>query len=91
MNASRIQSSSETDWDRIDALTDDMIDISDTPPLTAEQLKHARLRLPRKLEPVTLKIDAEVLAWFKAQGADFEQRLNAALRIYVEAHKTYTH
>jgi uncharacterized protein (DUF4415 family) len=26
-----------------------------------------------------------VLAWFKAQGAEFQQRVNAALKIYAEA------
>jgi len=38
-----------------------------------------------------LHIDPEVLAWFKAQGEAYEDRVNAALRIYAEAHQVYVH
>ena len=37
-----------------------------------------------------LHVDPEILVWFQAQGDHWEQRLNAALRIYMEAHKTYS-
>jgi uncharacterized protein (DUF4415 family) len=40
---------------------------------------------------VTVPVDAEVLEWFQAQGADYEQRMQAALRIYAEAHKATQH
>ncbi len=36
---------------------------------------------------VTLEVDADVLEWFKAQGGDVQTRLNAALRIYAQAHQ----
>jgi uncharacterized protein (DUF4415 family) len=36
---------------------------------------------------VTLNVDADALEWFKAQGEDDESRVNAALRIYAEAHQ----
>lgn len=78
---------SKTDWERVDAMTDEDIDTSDIPPLTDTFFKRATLRLPRQLVTATFQIDAEVLDWFKAQGDDYEQRLNAALRIYAEAHK----
>jgi uncharacterized protein (DUF4415 family) len=82
---------SETDWAYVDSLTDEQIDTSDIPPLGESFFARAKIRLPRKVEPVTLDVDADVLAWFKAQGDDYEQRLNAALRIYAEAHKAYSH
>jgi len=78
---------SETDWARIDALTDDEIDTSDIPPLTDEFFKRAKVRLPQGKVAVTVQVDSDVLAWFKAQGEDYEQRMNAALRIYAEAHQ----
>jgi hypothetical protein len=37
---------SETDWARVDAMTDDEIDTSDIPPLTEEFFARAKLRLP---------------------------------------------
>lgn len=41
MNASNMNKPSETDWARVDAMTDDMIDTSDIPPLTDEFFKTA--------------------------------------------------
>lgn len=80
----------ETDWERIDAMSDEMIDTSDIPPLTESFFERATLRKPKYPISVTLKLDPEVLAWFKTQGDEYEQRINAALRIYVEAHKSYS-
>lgn len=36
---------------------------------------------------MTVQVDSDVLDWFQAQGDDYEQRVNAALRIYAEAHQ----
>ena len=68
-------------------MRDEDIDTSDIPPLTDDFFKHAKLRLPEQRVTTTLQIDADVLHWYKAQGEDYEQRLNAALRLYAEAHK----
>jgi uncharacterized protein (DUF4415 family) len=76
---------SETDWDRIGAMTDDEIDTSDLPALTDTFFKRARIRMSK--HPLTIQVDSDVLDWFTAQGDDYERRINAALRIYAEAHK----
>ncbi|HEX7316916.1 MAG TPA: BrnA antitoxin family protein [Pyrinomonadaceae bacterium] len=68
-------------------MTDEEIDTSDIPPLDETFFDGARLRLPAKTVSVTLDVDADVLEWFKAQGEDFQARVNAALKIYAEAHK----
>ena len=78
---------SETDWARIDAMTDDEIDTTDIPPLTEAFFKRAQVRMPKRAVTMTVQVDADVLEWFKAQGEDYERRINAALRIYAEAHK----
>ena len=80
---------SATDWARIDALTDETIDTSDIPPLSDAFFALARLKMPRppKVE-VTIRVDSDVLAWFKSQGENWEERAHAALRIYAEAHLT---
>ena len=90
MSVLDMNKSSETNWARVDALTDDEIDTSDIPPLTESYFARATLWLPQQPVAVTLHVDPDVLAWFKAQGDEYEQRLNAALRIYVEAHKAYS-
>ena len=78
---------SETDWARIDAMTDEEIDTSDSPPLDDDFFVRAEWRMPKKNRAVTLSVDSEVLKWFEGQGADFQQRVNAALKIYAEAHQ----
>jgi uncharacterized protein (DUF4415 family) len=36
---------------------------------------------------VTIEVDPDVLAWFRAKGKEGERRMSAALRIYAEAHR----
>ena len=35
--------------------------------------------------PVTIRLDRDLVHWFKAQGPRYQTRINAALRKYVEA------
>ena len=87
MSVKNLKKPSETDWARIDQMTDDEIDVSDIPPLDDAFFARAQWRMPQKKTAVTLSVDSEVLKWFEAQGADFQQRVNAALKIYAEAHQ----
>ena len=87
MSVKNSKKPSETDWTRIDQMTDEDIDTSDIPPLDDEFFARAEWRMPVKKKTVTLSVDSEVLKWFESQGADFQQRINAALRIYAEAHR----
>ena len=41
-----MESSSKTDWERIDAMTDDEIDVSASPPLTDNFFAKARWLMP---------------------------------------------
>ena len=86
MKDSTTKSSSATDWERIDKLTDEQIDTSDIPPLDADFFARATLQMPSK-STVVLNVDADVLEWFQAQGEKSKEKMNAALRIYAEAHK----
>ena len=87
MSANDLKRPSETNWAKVDAMTDEEIDISDIPPLDEAFFANAKLRLPKGKVPVVISVDADVIAWFKAQGDEYQKLLNAALRIYAEAHK----
>ncbi len=87
MNVKNLKKPSETDWARIDAMTDEDIDTSDSLPLDDDFFARAEWRMPEKNRAVTLSVNSEVLKWFEGQGADFQQRVNAALKIYAEAHQ----
>ena len=68
-------------------MTDDKIDTTDIPPLGDAFFAEATLHTPKKSVAVTVHVDPEVLAWFQSQGEQCEARMNAALRIYVDAHR----
>ncbi len=80
-----------TDWDRLDTMKDEEIDLSDIPELTPEMFAKAIVRrglkpVPRKVQ-LTLRVDDDVLQWFKSQGRGYQTRINSLLRAYMEAHK----
>ena len=80
-----------TDYARIDAMTDEDIaravaDDPDAGPLDTDWTK-ARLVLPPGKENVTLRVDRDVLTWFRSTGKGFHTRMNAVLRAYMEAHR----
>jgi uncharacterized protein (DUF4415 family) len=77
-----------TDWEWLAKAEDDEIDYSDIPPLTETFFQQASLRLRSETATLTVNVDDDVLSWFKAQQGDFEQRINAALRNYAEAHRS---
>ncbi len=78
---------SRTNWARIDALKDKAIDTSDIPEQGNAFFKRAVLRLPEPKTAVTIRLDQQVLKWFKAKGPGYQTRINALLRAYMEAHK----
>jgi uncharacterized protein (DUF4415 family) len=55
--------------------------------LDEEFWRNARVVVPPGKKSVHLRIDADVLAWFKEQGRGYLTRMNAVLRSYMEAHK----
>lgn len=64
------------------AQPDDTIDTSDIPELADEQLSGAvrgRFYRPNK-QQITARVDADVLAWLKADGRGYQTRLNTILR-----------
>ena len=78
---------SRTNWARIDALKDKDLDLSDIPEQGKAFFKRAILRLPEPKTAVTIRLDRQVLNWFKAKGPGYQTRINALLRAYMEAHK----
>lgn len=78
---------SETNWKHLKTISDEDIDISEIPPLDELFFAEANLRLPQGKESVLLNVDAEVLAWYRRHGKDFQTLVNAALRDFAETHQ----
>jgi uncharacterized protein (DUF4415 family) len=68
-------------------MRDEEIDFSDIPEQGKEFFKRAVLCLPQPKATVTIRLDRQVLEWFKAQGPRYQTRINALLRAYMEAHR----
>ncbi|WP_248765679.1 BrnA antitoxin family protein [Pseudomonas protegens] len=77
---------SKTDWDRLAKTDDQGIDTSDIPELNDDFFRRAEVHLPGK-RAVTIRLDADVLEWFKGQGAGYQTRINQLLRQYMQAHR----
>ena len=78
---------SKTNLDLIDSLTDEEIDTSDIPPLDKSFFANAKLQMPETKTTITIRVDPDVLLWFKQQGKGYQSKINAVLRLYAEAHK----
>lgn len=87
MKDSDMNNTSETNWDMVDSLTDETIDRTELPPLDDSFFARAEWRLPEKQVAVTIHMEPDLLAWFRAQGSEYEKRMIAALRIYARAHE----
>jgi uncharacterized protein (DUF4415 family) len=58
--------------------------------LGAEFWKSARVAMPAGKTSVHLRLDSDVVEWFRAHGKGHLTRMNAVLRAYVEAQKQHT-
>lgn len=58
-----------------------------TPEMFARAVARKGLKPVPKKALLSLRIDSDVIEWFKKQGAGYQSRMNALLRAYMEAHK----
>ena len=77
---------SRTDWAKIKAMKERDIDLSDTTELDDDFIAGATL-WPGKKKQITLRLDPDVVDFFKTKGRGYQSSINAALRRYMEAHQ----
>jgi uncharacterized protein (DUF4415 family) len=78
------------DVERLRAMREEDIDYSDIPEVTDFRGFHRREFYRPVKEPVSLRLDADLIAWFKQQAQDgekYQTHINRALREYVEQHR----
>ena len=90
MNRRSTSKESLTDWNPLDALQDEDTDLADVPEITPEMFAKAVVRRGLKPPPskqqITIRLDDDVLKWFRAQGEGYQTRINSRPREYMEAH-----
>lgn len=70
------------------ALKDSEIDTTDIPELDDDFWAKAEVRPPIDKSAISIRLDEDILAWFKAQGKGYQSRINAVLRAYYEAQQS---
>ena len=83
---------SESDIKRLKALKDsDIIVDDDAPAWSPERFARAivkrGLAAPRAKQLLSLRVDSDVVEWFRAQGRGYQSRMNALLRAYMDAYR----
>jgi uncharacterized protein (DUF4415 family) len=78
----------KTDWVRVDKLTDEDIakavaDDPDAAPIDIDW-SDAVLVIPARKKAISIRVDEDVLDYFKSQGDGYQRRMNAVLRSYMQ-------
>jgi len=87
----RAREGSQTDFDYLNRVSDEEIAAAvaqdpDAAPLDVDWSK-AELVIPQGKKPISIRVDADVLDFFKKQGAGYQRRINAVLRSYMQARR----
>lgn len=91
MSPDNMQPHAGTDWARLRAQTDAdihraILDDPDATPTDAAFWDDARVVMPKRKETVTIRLDADVLGWFRGEKG-YQTKINAILRAYMAAHQ----
>ncbi len=82
---------SKTDWKKIDSMSDEELTRNalsdpDNPPLDDDFFANAKpIGPPRGKKQITIRIDEDVLAWFKANSKKYQTHINSVLKAYKES------
>jgi uncharacterized protein (DUF4415 family) len=80
-----------TDWDRVRRMTDPeahkaVVRDPEIMPTDEAFWRDAHVVMPRRKETVTIRLDADLLAWLRRERG-YQTRINAVLRAYMDAAK----
>ena len=90
--STRTRRKTKTDWKRVDAMSEAELTAAaaadaDAQPTDAAFWKTAKLVMPERKVPVSLRLDRDIVDWFKSHGPGYQSRINAVLRSYMNAGK----
>lgn len=81
-----MKKTSKTNWARVDTMTDDEIDYTDSPEVTEDIFKLMTKEEPEKVM-VNLRLNREVVDFFKAHSKKYQTRINEVLLAIVHSYK----
>jgi uncharacterized protein (DUF4415 family) len=87
LDAMRERGEGKTDWKRVAEMKEEDIDLSDIPELDHDSWDNAELVMPEAKVSISIRVDREVVDYFREGGPGYQTRMNAVLKSFVEAHK----
>jgi uncharacterized protein (DUF4415 family) len=83
----------KTDWKKVDRISDREIEVAmANDPEWADfneiDWSEGTLLIPPKKIAISIRVDEDVLGYFKQSGAGYQRRMNAVLRSYMHHRKT---
>ena len=92
VSLNNLPKNTQTDWERVKNMTEADINAAaasdpDAQPTDEAFWKDAHVVMPQPKRAISMRVDSDVLAWFKSQGRGYQTRINAVLRSYMEAHR----
>jgi uncharacterized protein (DUF4415 family) len=84
MKVQILKKKSGTNWERLSTMKDEEINFIDSPELDFSFFENAALQLPEPKKAVNIRLDSDVLEWYKHQGPGYQTRMNAILRMYMK-------
>jgi uncharacterized protein (DUF4415 family) len=76
-----------TDYKKLDQMSEKDIDYSDIPETSKELWAQAELIDPGKKKAISLRVDNDILDWFKSQKGRYQRLINHVLRQYMNTHR----
>jgi uncharacterized protein (DUF4415 family) len=81
-----MKKTSKTDWARIKSMKDKDVDFSDIPELDDDFFEEAGLWSSGKKKQITIRLDPDIVDFYKKEGPGYQSRINKVLRRYMEVY-----
>ncbi|MDE0529987.1 MAG: BrnA antitoxin family protein [Albidovulum sp.] len=86
-DAIRRKGEGKTNWERLRRKEAAGIEPEKDPDEGEFDWSQAQVTMPRPKRPISVRLDADVIEFFKSQGRGYQTRINAVLRSYMKAHR----
>ncbi|MBU6297046.1 MAG: BrnA antitoxin family protein [Alphaproteobacteria bacterium] len=83
----KITAEMRRELEALDGLPDDQIDFGDIPEWDGRGTVYIGLHYRPGKKSVTIRLDEDMVKWFKSQGKGWQTKMNWALRLYFATHR----
>lgn len=73
----------KSDWERLKRMPDEKINLGDIPELTDADFANAEVGTLVSKIPLSIRLDQDVVEWFRAQGPGYQTRINEVLKKHI--------